>query len=73
MRSNLEYCVLFLDPHHETNIEFLEYVQRRATKQVKGLVNKMYKEQLREFGLSSLEKRRLTGDLITFYSYLKGH
>lgn len=73
MRSNLEYCVLFLAPHYETNIEFLEYVQRRATKQVKGLVNKMYKEQLREFGLFSLEKRRLTDDLITFYVYLKGH
>ncbi|XP_077985324.1 uncharacterized protein LOC144439968 [Glandiceps talaboti] len=54
------------------DIELLEKVQRRATKLIPELRHLTYVERLEALSLTTLEQRRLRGDLIQVFRFLKG-
>jgi len=57
-------------PSTREEVNLLERVQQRATKMIKEHL--FYEGRLRELGVFSLRKRRLSGDLINEYKYLMG-
>ena len=72
MRPHPEHCIQAWDPQHKKDMELLEWVQRRATKMIRGLEHLSCEESLRELGLRSSEERRLCGDPVVAFQNLKG-
>ena len=71
VRTCLESCVQLWGSQHKKDMEMLEQVQRRATRMIKELEHLSSEDRLRELGVFSVDKRRLQGDLIAAFQYLK--
>ena len=72
VRPLIEYCVQVWSPHMQKHIDLLEGVQKRATKLVPELRNMTYEKRLEKLGLTSLEDRRIRGDMIETYKIMTG-
>ncbi|KAM9614509.1 uncharacterized protein ACIBXB_021493 [Morphnus guianensis] len=72
VRPHLESCIQLWGPQRRTDMDLLKWVQRRATKMIRGLQHLSYEDRLRELGSFSLEKRQLQGDLRAAFQCLKG-
>ena len=68
VRPHLEYGQCIWSPYLIHCKKEIEKVQRRATKIVPGMNNLSYEERLIKLKLSSLNYRRMRGDLIQKYS-----
>ena len=72
VRPHLDYAVQFWSPYYRMDIDRLESIQRRMTKMINGLSHLDYKNRLKRLQLHSLERRRLRGDLIEVFKWVKG-
>lgn len=77
VRPQLKYCaqlglICVITDQIQEGYSHTGKRQRRTTKIVKGLEHLSREEMLRDLGLFSLGKRRLSGNIINVSKYLKG-
>ncbi len=72
VRPVLEYGQSVWKPYKRAQIDQLEAVQRRATKEVSGMGLLEYPERLRAMNLPTLAFRRMRGDMIEVYKIISG-
>ena len=72
VRPHLEFASSVWNPFTKGNIEALERIQRRASKIPTEMRHLPYEERLKIWGLTTLEERRLRGDLIQMFKVLNG-
>ena len=68
--SALECFVQMWSTQCRRDMDMSESIEKRATYMIRGMEHLSDKDRLKELGLSSLEKKRLRGDLIAAFQCL---
>jgi len=72
VRVHFDYATAVWSPYKQKEIELVESVQRRATKQLPGMKNLPYEERLKSLNLPTLSYRRHRADMIEVYKIMNG-
>ena len=72
VRPRLEYCIQAWSPYTQRDINKLEQVQWRASKLVPNIADLPYEQRFACLGLTTLEQRRLRGNMIHTYNITNG-
>ena len=67
VRPHLEYCVQSWNPYQLGHVRLIEGEQRRFTKLIPVLRELPYEERLKKLNLTTLEMRRIRGDIIEVF------
>jgi len=70
VRPHIEYAAAVWNPYHKQDVELLENVQRRATRQLSSIRDLSYPERLKTLNLPTLKYRRARGDMIETFKIL---
>jgi ribonucleases P/MRP protein subunit RPP40 len=73
VRQHFEYYMQACRLYLKKDMEQIEEIQRRATKLVPSMRKHSYEGKLKSFNLTTLDMRRITGDLIGVFIILMGH
>ena len=72
VRTHLDYVSSVWSPYKKKDIDKIESVQRRVTKQLPGLKDMSYPERLKKLGLPILSYR-IKGDMIDTFETMNGY
>ena len=72
VRTHLDYASAVYSPYRAKDIDLIESVQRRATKQLPGFKDLDYADRLKKLKLPTLGYRHIRGDMIEMYKITQG-
>lgn len=72
VQSHLQYCMWHWSPYLSKDIAELGGVHRKSTRMIKDTERLSYDQRLKRWGLFTIKRRLVRGDMIKVYKILNG-